>query len=534
MASDSGRPAALTRRVALWGAVAGGSGQLQSVSYAETPGAKMNFVSDAAGSVKRSVEEKLRELPSLDDFGTIGDGKTDDWAGVQAALNWAGSRPGARLRVPPRVFAVSRPLLVPESIELLGEVSGDGNKPLSGFRALKGFETPHTMILAEKGIKELMPIAAVLVSKQWSEGASFARRLNIRDIYIDVDAVTERRGGPVHGLMLANQQIDLFNLWIRSATGFGVWINTQLPDGSFTGALVDNVLRRVWVRGAGVGAATFKTAAGVFRYGGFHIGALPGARDPAGASEPPLATDGIMDYCTVAVGPEDTIGCRGNGIHITRSAGWRLTSCHLNGAGRHGVVLERAFQTEISGCYIDGWGVDADAQEGTFGSIWCNAIVGLDEGADGGIIVSSNRISFRPVRQAAGNRFAAFSLRAGMSPAASAVVSGNVVIKRRGADEGFAVFDFARAEGGELDAVVTGNIAPAATTALLDSWNESDVRPRFSGNSFQFAEKPPKSGWFPAGVKIDNIKPAPGGMAGWVCVKSGNPATWRGYGRIEK
>ncbi|TIX97689.1 MAG: hypothetical protein E5V17_00950, partial [Mesorhizobium sp.] len=270
-----------------------------------------------------------------------------------------------------------------------------------------------------------LPLAALLVSREWVEGKDFARRLHMRDLYFDVDAITARGGVPVHGLMLANQQLDIHNIWIRSATGFGLWINTQRPDGTFMAALVDNLLHRVWVKGAGVGGASFTGPHGEMNFGGILVGALPGARDPRGAAEPPLATDGILDYCTVAVGPEALLGCRGNGIHITRSAGWRATGCHLNGAGRNGMVFEHAFQTEISGCYIDGWGVGAGEREGVLSAISCSSVVALGDGADGSLIISSNRIACRSVAATAGNDYVAISLRAGSRPTARAVVIGN-------------------------------------------------------------------------------------------------------------
>lgn len=533
MAERFEKPDGLSRRSAFWAGLAGVGVIGIGTGAATVPGTEAGFRRDGLGGVARSINDKLAEMPSLDDFGPIGDGKSDDWEKVQAALDWAGGRPGTRLRIPPRVFALSRPLLVPQSIELIGEISGDGNIPLSGFRALKGFSTNLSMRQAAKDAVEDMIIAALLISKGWAEGAKFSRQISLQNLFVDIDEVTEQRGGPIHGLMLANQQIDLSNIWIRSATGFGVWINTQKPDGTFTGPLVDNVLRRVWVRGAGVGGATFRNGSDVFHYGGFHIGALPGARDPTDAAEPPLATDGIMDYCTVAVGPEKGIGCRGNGIHITKSAGWRLTGCHLNGIGRHGIVLEKAFQTEISGCYIDGWGVDAEPNEGVFGSIWCNSIVGLGSGNDGGLIVSSNRISCRAVRSAEKNKFVAISLRAGAVPGAQVVVLGNVVIKRSGSSHKFALFDFGRSVGGALDAMVIGNIISADAEAFLNPWDEIDVRPRFTGNSFQFAEQPPGDGWYPKALRIENTSPEPGGASGWICVNSGDQAKWLGYGRIE-
>jgi hypothetical protein len=520
-----------SRRTFLKGVLAAG-GLSPSTAEGNSAEPASSFSIDNSGVV-RTTQEKLRELPSIDDFGPVGDGKSDDWQRIQSALDWAGQRPGTRLRVPPRMYGLRRPLLVPESLELLGELPGAGNAPLCGFRALPGFESPYALNYGTSAGPREMPIAALLIAKEWTENAEFSRRLHLRDLFFDVDAIREQRGGPIHGMMLANQQLDLHNVWVRSATGFGIWINTQRPDGRFMRALVDNVLRRVWIRGAGVGGGTFQTDAGMFRYGGFLIGALPGARDLFGGAEPPLATDGILDYCTVAVGPEDRIGCRGNGIHITRSAGWRLTSCHLNGAGRHGVVLEKAFQTELSGCYLDGWAADVGDNEGTFGCIWCNSIVGLDMDADGGLIIGSNRIAARAVGSTLGNQFVAVSLRAGITPTARAAIIANVVVKRRHVDHNFAVFDFGRGGRGELAATVVGNIATDVASPFLKPWNESAVRPRFSGNSFQYATGAPLADWYPKGLRIENTAPASGGWNGWVCAESGSPGTWRGYGRIE-
>jgi hypothetical protein len=469
---------------------------------------------------------------SLDDFGAAGDGRSDDWKQIQAALDWAAERPGTRLHVPPRMFGLARPLLLPEGVELQGEVPGTGNAPLCGFRALPGFTSPYAMRFMAEGSMGQAAVAALAISKGWSENASFNRSVRIRDLFFDIDGQTSD-GQPIHGLMLANQQAELDNVLIRSATGFGVWINTQKPDGSFMEPIVDNVLRRVWVRGAGVHDATFRTDAGLFRYGGYQIGALPGARDPAGRSEPALATDGVLDTCTVAVGPEKGIGCRGNGIHITQSAGWRLTGCHLNGAGRHGVVLEKAFQTELTGGYLDGWAVDASDGEGVLGCVWCPGLVSIGAEADGALIVSSNRIRARAVRSTVGNSFVALSVHAGSTPTGRAVLVGNAVVKRRDAAHDFAVLDFGRGSNGELEAAVSANIASGASRTFLRPWNEAAVRPRFAGNAFQHAAAPPALGWHPAGLRIENTAPQEGGWSGWMSIASGEPGIWRGLGAIE-
>jgi hypothetical protein len=177
--------------------------------------------------------------------------------------------------------------------------------------------------------------------------------------------------------------------------------------------------------------------------------------------------------------------------------------------------------------------VDSGDDEGIFGCIWCNSIIGLDGDADGGVIINSNRISCRAVRSLAGNSFVAMSLRAGSTPTARAAVIGNVVIKRALVDHGFAVFDFGKGGLGELEATVIGNIASGAATVFLRPWNESAVRPRFSGNSFQYALSAPAADWYPGAIQINNTSPLPGGWSGWVCVQEGYPGAWRGFGRIE-
>lgn len=484
------------------------------------------------GGLRRSLDKKLAEIPSLLDFGVVGDGETDDSEAIQAAVDWAGASPGAMLRVPPRIHGLRKPILIPESVELLGELPGAGNTPLCGFRALPGFQSLYSQRYWSGQEPRELSVSALLISKGWAENADFNQRIHLRDLIFDVDGMKDDRGGPIHGVMLTNQQMDLHNVWVRSATGFGIWINTQRRDGAFMLPMVDNVLRRVWVRGAGVGGASYRTDAGDFQYSGFMIGALPGSRDPDGKAEPPLATDGILDYCTVAVGPEAGIGCRGSAIHITQSAGWRVTGCHVNGAGKHGVALDKAYQTELSGCYLDGWGVGVSDDEGTFGGVWCRTIISSPGGADGALIVSSNRIRARAVGSKTGNRFVGVSLHAGASGTARAVVLGNILVKRKDADHAFTAFEFTGHPDGRLAAMVVANEVSGAAATFLDDWSETKIQPRFTGNSFQYEEVAPAEGWYPIGFRIENVAPAPGGWTGWVRVLTDGKEAWRGYGRI--
>lgn len=496
-------------------------------------GAGLALPAEAAtpdGGPKHSVARG----PSIIDFGAVGDGVTDDASAIQDALDWAGRSPGSALHVPARMFAIGRPLLIPEDIELAGELPGSGNRPLCGFCALPNFHSDLQQTYISDGRTKTLDVAALLICQEWTRNEDFAGRLHIRDLFFDVDGLTDARGAPIHGLLLSNQQLDLHNVWIRHPTGFGVWINTQRPDGRFVRPIVDNLLRRVWVRGAGVGGATFDNPDGLHPYGGFQIGALPGTRDPDRNAEPAIATDGVLDYCTVAVGPEDGLGCRGDAIHITQAAGWRVSGCHINGAGRHGIRLRKAYQTEISGNYVDGWGIDAPKKHGPFGGIWCTSMMSLGSGVDGGVLVNANRLRSRPARVTEGNSFAAIGLRAGATGTPRGIVSGNVISRRHDMEHAVTAFDFGRSGDGHLEAVVTGNAVSGVAALFLRPWDPVAVRPSFSGNDFQYVSSPPATGWYPPGLRLDNSAPQPGGWSGWIAISAGDPAAWKGVGRIEE
>lgn len=65
--------------------------------FATSVGAALvGFIADGAGAVLRTVQAKLREVVTVDDFGAVGDGSTDDTAAILAAI--AATPAGAMLR----------------------------------------------------------------------------------------------------------------------------------------------------------------------------------------------------------------------------------------------------------------------------------------------------------------------------------------------------------------------------------------------------------------------------------------------------
>lgn len=75
------------------------------------------FIQAGAGAVTRSVQDKLRESVSVKDFGAVGDGVTDDWAAIQAAIN-SGAK---RIYVPAATYYLTKCLQFRSTITFEGE-----------------------------------------------------------------------------------------------------------------------------------------------------------------------------------------------------------------------------------------------------------------------------------------------------------------------------------------------------------------------------------------------------------------------------
>lgn len=79
------------------------------------------FIQSGTGAVTRSVQDKLRESVSVKDFGAVGDGVTDDWAAVRAALD---SNPKA-VYFPPGTYYLSKTLNLKRTVKLYGDGAFD-------------------------------------------------------------------------------------------------------------------------------------------------------------------------------------------------------------------------------------------------------------------------------------------------------------------------------------------------------------------------------------------------------------------------
>lgn len=73
------------------------------------------FSASGAGAVERTVDDKLRDIVSVKDFGAVGDGVTDDTAAIQAAIeSFAPFNPfttsGGQVYLPPGIYRITSTL----------------------------------------------------------------------------------------------------------------------------------------------------------------------------------------------------------------------------------------------------------------------------------------------------------------------------------------------------------------------------------------------------------------------------------------
>ena len=100
-------------------------------------GAGLNFLQSGANAVNRSVESKLREFPSVKDFGAVCDGTTDDSLAFTRGITAVGA--GGTLRVPAAscntaTTGITIPLAL-VGVQLVGESNGSSKIIYSGSGA---------------------------------------------------------------------------------------------------------------------------------------------------------------------------------------------------------------------------------------------------------------------------------------------------------------------------------------------------------------------------------------------------------------
>lgn len=108
--------------------------------------ALVGFLQSGSGAVARTLQSKGREDLSVTDFGAVGDGATDSFLALQAAISEACAS-GRRLRIPGAAdaYLTSGNLVIPDTIYMYGD--GDGNLNSGGQQSFIKATTGCTKVL---------------------------------------------------------------------------------------------------------------------------------------------------------------------------------------------------------------------------------------------------------------------------------------------------------------------------------------------------------------------------------------------------
>lgn len=99
-------------------------------TYASSIGSSLiGYIANGAGASSRTVQAKLRDYISVKDFGAVGDGVTDDYPAIMAAINSLtianGFYPGGpSVYFPPGTYYCSQTINLKKTIRLFGDGSG--------------------------------------------------------------------------------------------------------------------------------------------------------------------------------------------------------------------------------------------------------------------------------------------------------------------------------------------------------------------------------------------------------------------------
>ncbi len=110
-----------------------------------------NFVQDGTGATGLSVHTKLKEIISVKDFGATGDGSTDDYAAITAAITAAAGR---ILIFPEGVYRISQQIFFKESNSIIrgeGDVTIKSMDGIHGTIGTVGIGNPYTATEATNG-----------------------------------------------------------------------------------------------------------------------------------------------------------------------------------------------------------------------------------------------------------------------------------------------------------------------------------------------------------------------------------------------
>ena len=130
--------------------------------------ARLSFIASGTGATTRTLQNKLRDVISVKDFGAVGDGVADDTAEIQAALD-AGA--GKCVYLPPGTYKTTLPL----SISANTTVKADDRKAVIDVQPLFAPTTPGSAGPSTCNNGILINGDGVIIDGLWIKGTNEAR-----------------------------------------------------------------------------------------------------------------------------------------------------------------------------------------------------------------------------------------------------------------------------------------------------------------------------------------------------------------------
>lgn len=263
--------------------------------------------SGAGGIISMPTVFHQSNVLYAEDYGTIGDGVSDDTSALQALLNAATT--GTAIELAPVTYLISASLLYPGNIELRG--NGATLKIKSGT----ALTTP------------------VLCSADWyNNSTTSGYPVYIHDVNINGNSATS--GSDAHGFVGMNYWSAYERLFIENVAGDGFRLSAFNKGGThISNTCVESKVKQLQIR----------TVSG----DGFRV-----YDDGSGGGN--ALTDGFIEDCIIQ-------DASLNSINIDMCQGWRISGNHVYGSLKSGIILNKCYGTRCHANYVDGFGASGSA-----------------------------------------------------------------------------------------------------------------------------------------------------------------------------
>jgi hypothetical protein len=183
------------------------------------------------GAVRRTTQEKLRDIVSVKDFGAVGDGVVDDYAAVQAACRAIQAAGGGTLYFPKGVYFINQ-----------HKVGGPTRNGVSNFV----FDGLAGLAIEGNGSKLVMQGGWVRTADYFSSGFSFSyrncvgmtfdhcSRVSVRNLEMDGGASTITKlataEGKSHGMEISGcTDVSIDNVKVHHFCADGLYLDASGP-----------------------------------------------------------------------------------------------------------------------------------------------------------------------------------------------------------------------------------------------------------------------------------------------------------------